>query len=44
MQSVRPEGSIWKDKQEVNVVTNLHVPPTEGDFREGSRNIVKTFD
>jgi hypothetical protein len=44
MQSIRPEVSIWKDKQEVSEVTNFHVPPAGGNFRERSENTVKTFD
>jgi hypothetical protein len=43
MGSIRPEGSIWKGKREVNVVAIFHVPPAEGTCRNGSVSTVKPF-
>jgi hypothetical protein len=31
----------WKDKWEVYVLTNIHAPPADGNFRDKSGNPVK---
>jgi hypothetical protein len=32
---------VWKDKCDVNMLTNIHDPPDEGDFCDESGNTLK---
>jgi hypothetical protein len=32
---------IWKDKHNVHMLTNIHYPPTEGNFFDESGNALK---
>jgi hypothetical protein len=32
---------IWKDKRHVNMLTNMHHPPAEGNFRDEHGNALK---
>jgi hypothetical protein len=32
---------LWKDKQKVNLLTNMHRPPAEGNFRDEYGNALK---
>jgi hypothetical protein len=32
---------IWKDKRDVNMLTNMHHPPAEGNFCDEHRNTLK---
>jgi hypothetical protein len=33
--NVRPVG--WKDKGEANVLSNMHIPTVEGNFKESGK-------
>jgi hypothetical protein len=30
---------FWKDKREVYVFSDMHIPPAEGDFKEGGKAV-----
>jgi hypothetical protein len=32
---------VWKDKQDVCKLANMHAPPTEGNFCDEHRNAIK---
>jgi hypothetical protein len=43
--SARTDGDltavVWKDKRDVHMLTNMHVSPAEGNFRDESGNALK---
>ena len=32
---------VWRDKRDVNMLTNIHDPPSEGNFWDEHRNAIK---
>ena len=32
---------VWRDKRDVCLLTNIHDPPTEGNYRDEHRNTIK---
>jgi hypothetical protein len=32
---------VWKDKRNVDMLTYVHCPPAEGNFRDEHRNVLK---
>ena len=43
---VRTRGDLtailWRDKRDVRVLTNIHDPPTEGNFRDSNGKAIKS--
>jgi hypothetical protein len=34
------KAAVWKDKRDVSILTNIHDPPREGNFRDEHGNAI----